>query len=67
MMADERDKRSEDQRKLDELRKKTGKREIGEGMHSPDSTQVPLKADTGEPDWEAIKGRIDSDRANEDH
>ncbi len=27
-------------------------RTIGEGMNSPDSTQMPLKASTGEPDWE---------------
>jgi hypothetical protein len=32
------------------------KRVIGEGMTSLDSTQVPLKAETGEPDWEAVKG-----------
>jgi hypothetical protein len=64
-MADDR-KRDEEQQRLDELRKKTGKREIGEGMHSLDSTQVPLKADTGEPDWDAIKGRVDSDRTKKD-
>jgi hypothetical protein len=34
------------------------KRVIGKGMTSPDSTQVPLKAETGEPDMDAIKGRI---------
>jgi len=38
------------------------KRVIGKGMTSPDSTQVPLKAETGEPDMDAIKGRIPSDR-----
>lgn len=27
------------------------------GMTSPDSTQVPLRADTGEPDEEAMGGR----------
>lgn len=31
-------------------------RVIGEGMNSLDSTQAPLKAETGEPDWEAMKG-----------
>lgn len=31
-------------------------RTIGRGMTSPDSTQVPLRADTGEPDEEAIRG-----------
>ena len=37
------------------------KRKIGEGMDSLDSTQVPLKAETGEPDWDAINGDIPSD------
>ncbi|MGH7619858.1 MAG: hypothetical protein ACREPM_21815 [Gemmatimonadaceae bacterium] len=41
------------------------KRVIGKGMTSPDSTQVPLRADTGEPDWDAIKGRVPKD-ADED-
>ena len=31
-------------------------RVIGEGMNSLDSTQAPLKAETGEPDWEAMTG-----------
>ena len=30
---------------------------IGTGMHSPDSTQVPLSAETGEPDERAMRGR----------
>ena len=34
------------------------KRVIGKGMTSPDSTQVPLKAETGEPDYDAINGRV---------
>lgn len=42
------------------------KRVIGKGMTSPDSTQVPLRADTGEPDWDAIKGRIPKDMESED-
>lgn len=29
------------------------------GMTSPDSTQVPLRADTGEPDEDAISGAGD--------
>jgi hypothetical protein len=37
------------------------KRVIGKGMTSPDSTQVPLKAETGEPDYDAIEGRIPPD------
>lgn len=36
----------------------SGKRDrvIGEGMNSLDSTQAPLKAETGEPDWDAMTG-----------
>ena len=30
-------------------------RVIGKGMTSPDSTQMPLKAETGEPDYEALE------------
>ena len=37
------------------------RREIGEGMHSLDSTQAPLKSENAEPDWDAMtdkgKGR----------
>jgi hypothetical protein len=42
----------------DKSRQANRKRVIGEGMTSPDSTQVPLKAETGEPDCDAIRGRI---------
>ena len=42
------------------------KRVIGKGMTSPDSTQVPLKAETGEPDWDAIKGRIPKESDEDD-
>jgi hypothetical protein len=42
------------------------KRVIGEGMTSPDSTQVPLKAETGEPDYDAIRGRIPPEEDNDD-
>jgi hypothetical protein len=42
--------------------KQTGKadrkRVIGEGMNSLDSTQVPLSAETGLPDWDAVNGKI---------
>ena len=31
-------------------------REIGEGMHSLDSTQAPLKTSDGTPDYEAMTG-----------
>jgi hypothetical protein len=34
------------------------KRVIGEGMNSLDSTQVPLKAENAEPDWDAVNGRV---------
>jgi hypothetical protein len=30
---------------------------IGDGMTSSDSTQMPLRADTGEPDWQAVRGK----------
>ena len=33
------------------------KRVIGEGMNSLDSTQAPLKASTGEPDYDAMKDK----------
>jgi hypothetical protein len=32
------------------------KREIGEGMHSLDSTQAPLKTSDGLPDYRAMTG-----------
>jgi hypothetical protein len=58
------DDRNNPDAKKDELREdiKSGKRVIGKGMTSPDSTQVPLRADTGEPDEDAIKGRIPPDQ-----
>ena len=31
-------------------------RTIGAGMNSLDSTQAPLKSETGEPDWDAMEG-----------
>jgi hypothetical protein len=66
-MADERDNPDA---KTDDLGKKKDdterKRVIGKGMTSPDSTQVPLRADTGEPDWDAIKGRIPPDQENDE-
>ena len=53
------DAKPDDVSKKDSSRE--GKRVIGKGMTSPDSTQVPLRADTGEPDWDAIKGRVPKD------
>ena len=61
---DNRDSKSEDVSKKDSLRE--GKRVIGKGMTSPDSTQVPLRADTGEPDWDAIKGHIPKDMEDDE-
>jgi hypothetical protein len=58
-MTDKRDKGSKPNDLGGKQAGKAGrKRVIGEGMTSPDSTQVPLKAETGEPDMDAIKGRI---------
>jgi hypothetical protein len=56
--------RSKDQNAKTDANKETdasGKRIIGRGMTSPDSTQVPLRAEDGEPDMDAIKGRIPKD------
>lgn len=66
-MANDREERDQQDKNRDELKKSnlSGKREIGEGMHSLDSTQVPLKAETGEPDWDAVKGRVDADGKHE--
>ena len=50
----------------DKPRQANRKRVIGEGMTSPDSTQVPLKAETGEPDFDAIRGRIPPEEGNDD-
>jgi hypothetical protein len=52
-MADERnDKDAQSDRDASKKRDRT----IGEGMNSLDSTQAPLKAETGEPDWDAMEG-----------
>jgi hypothetical protein len=56
--------RNKDQNAKTDANKETdasGKRIIGRGMTSPDSTQVPLRAEDGEPDMDAIKGRIPKD------
>ena len=42
-------------------------RTIGEGMNSLDSTQAPLKAETGEPDWDAMEGGRGSQDSNRDN
>jgi hypothetical protein len=56
-MANDRENQNP-QGEADESASSKEKRVIGKGMTSPDSTQVPLKAETGEPDYDAIKGRI---------
>ena len=62
-MAKERDDQDAKKDQLrDEHKDSSGKRVIGKGMTSPDSTQVPLRSDTGEPDWDAIKGKVPSDK-----
>jgi len=38
----------------DKSKSKQGERQVGEGMTSLDSTQAPLKAETGEPDYDAM-------------
>jgi hypothetical protein len=43
----------------DKSKAKDGDRKIGEGMTSLDSTQAPLKAETGLPDYDAM----DKDKA----
>ena len=67
-MADDRNDRDSQNDRGDDLGQtnRDGKRVIGRGMTSPDSTQVPLRADTGEPDEDAIKGRIPEDADQED-
>jgi hypothetical protein len=64
-MADNRnDKDSQSDRDTSKKRDRT----IGEGMNSLDSTQAPLKAETGEPDWDAMEGgRPDNTRDSGDN
>ena len=62
-MANERnDKDSQSNRDSSTKRDRT----IGEGMNSLDSTQAPLKAETGEPDWDAMEGGSRNRDANRD-
>jgi hypothetical protein len=66
-MANDRDKKDS----MKDLDQKSGEksghdRVIGRGMTSPDSTQVPLRAEDGEPDLDAIKGRIPPDNDDND-
>jgi len=63
-MANDRDNQSFNDKSDKSDASSKEKRVIGKGMTSPDSTQVPLKAETGEPDYDAINGRIpDEDRS----
>jgi hypothetical protein len=64
-MKDEQNKSSTD--KSDSSTKRD--REIGEGMHSLDSTQAPLKTSDGLPDYRAMTGGKEpsaSDEADEE-
>lgn len=46
-----------DNEQLRNAEKRAGRDEpLGRGMSSPDSTQVPLSAETGEPDERAVRG-----------
>jgi hypothetical protein len=60
-MANDRDNPDKKKNDIRDPSDSEHKRVIGKGMTSPDSTQVPLKAETGEPDWDAIKGRVPKD------
>lgn len=57
--------KSSDQ-KRDQFGKSGQKREIGEGMHSLDSTQAPLKAENAEVDWAAKNGTVSREDLDED-
>lgn len=56
-------KKSDDSMKADSSGKK---REIGEGMHSLDSTQAPLRTSDGLPDREAMTGGKEPSAKDED-
>jgi hypothetical protein len=60
MANDRNDRNSQSDRDPSKKRDRT----IGEGMNSLDSTQAPLKAETGEPDWDAMEGGRGSRDAN---
>ena len=63
-MADQRDKQQSGQTGKDQ--QSGGKRVVGRGMTSPDSTEAVLDASTGEPDPRArgTSGQGDGDDAN---
>jgi hypothetical protein len=66
-MTNDRDSQSKSAKgSTDKQTDQSGKRVIGRGMTSPDSTQVPLRAEDGEPDMDAIKGRIPPDDSDDD-
>ncbi len=64
-MADE-NKYSGNDERLRDAEKRAGRdKPFGRGMTSPDSTQVPLSAETGEPDERARGGSPDDDRGHQ--
>ncbi|MDB4874490.1 MAG: hypothetical protein JWM41_936 [Gemmatimonadetes bacterium] len=66
-MTNDRDSQSKSAKgSTDKQTDQSGKRVIGRGMTSPDSTQVPLRAEDGEPDMDAINGRIPPDDGDDD-
>lgn len=42
---------------LDRASQEQNDKSFSAGMHSLDSTQVPLRSEDAEPDWDAIKGK----------
>ena len=60
-MANDRDSNDSSAKSSDSKKGTDRNRTIGEGMNSLDSTQVPLKSENGEPDWDAVKGDVPAD------
>ena len=65
-MADDRDQKDQNTSDLNSKNPDKSKRVIGEGMTSLDSTQAPLKAETGEPDRDAMTGGKGWQESDED-
>jgi len=65
-MANDREQRDQQDRSNKDQDQKSGRREIGEGMHSLDSTQVPLKSENAEPDWDGVSDERREELENED-
>ncbi len=64
-MANDKNQSDRDQNS-DKLGKSGQKREIGEGMHSLDSTQAPLKSEDASVDWAAKNGTVSREDLDED-